>query len=249
MMASRTLAGLRQAARVCCDSHATRDALIATGAMNAERVSVIPLPVHPAFSPTADAAADTLAKALLGGEGRWLDILHVGSTIARKRIDVLLRVIGGLRDRFPGVRLVRVGGPFTREQADQVGALNLSAQVRVLPRLTRRVLAAVYRSATLVLVPSEREGFGLPVAESLACGTPVVASDLPALREVAADAAMHCGVGDVRGWVDAVTGLLDERQLDRAAWARRRRRGLARAQAFGYPEFARQLTAVYSTLA
>ena len=91
-----------------------------------------------------------------------------------------------------------------------------------LPFLDRRVLAAVYRRAALVLQPSEREGFGLPVAEAMACGTPVVASTVPALREAGGDGAIYCRVGDLRR-LDGAVGAL----LRRAAGRRRRcgRRG------------------------
>ena len=55
---------------------------------------------------------------------------------------------------------------------------------------------------------SEAEGFGLPIIEALACGAPVVASDLPVLREVGADACTYAPVGDVPAWVEAVTSVL-----------------------------------------
>ena len=69
----------------------------------------------------------------------------------------------------------------------------------MLPFLDRATLAAVYRRSALVLLPSEREGFGLPVLEALACGTPVVASDIDALREVGGDAVRYCPAEDVGG--------------------------------------------------
>ena len=91
----------------------------------------------------------------------------------------------------------------------------------VLPFVDRRVLAAVYRRVALLLQTSDREGFGLPVAEAMTCGTPVVASDLPALREVGGPAATYCPVGDV----DAM-----DRGCDRASRrARQRSRFLASA--------------------
>ena len=68
-----------------------------------------------------------------------------------------------------------------------MAALGLGHNIRVLPFVDRPVLAALYRRASLVLLPSEREGFGLPLVEAMACGISVVASDLPVLREVGGD--------------------------------------------------------------
>jgi glycosyltransferase involved in cell wall biosynthesis len=59
-----------------------------------------------------------------------------------------------------------------------------------------------------VLLPSEAEGFGLPLIEALACGASVVASDIPVLREVGAEAVTYCPVGDVLAWAEQVTRLL-----------------------------------------
>jgi glycosyltransferase involved in cell wall biosynthesis len=249
LMARRTLSGLRRAARVCCDSEATRETLAETGLIRQERLSVVPLPVHPAFSAERDPDADRRARALLGDcAAASADILHVGSTIPRKRIDVLLKVVARLREGVSGVRLLRVGGRFTPAQEALIEQLGLTTHVRILPKLDRKVLAAVYRHAAVVLMTSEREGFGLPVVEALASGTPVVASDLAVLREVGSDAVTYCPVGDVDRWAGAVAGLLHERNLDQAAWTRRRERGVSRAQEFSYRTFARRLSAVYSEL-
>jgi glycosyltransferase involved in cell wall biosynthesis len=66
------------------------------------------------------------------------------------------------------------------------------------------VLASIYRRAHALILPSEREGFGLPIIEAMACGTPVVVSDLEVLREVGADAASYCRLDDLDSWIDAV---------------------------------------------
>ena len=78
--------------------------------------------------------------------------------------------------------------------------LGLTDAIVVLPMLDRATLAAVYRRSALLLMPSEREGFGLPVLEALACGTPVVASDIEALREVGGFAASYCPVEGIEDW-------------------------------------------------
>ncbi len=152
----------------------------------------------------AEPSADIDAARLLGPRGGFVDLLHVGSTIARKRIDVLLRVFDSLRSAHRQLRLMRVGGPFTAAQQALVRELGLGDAVVVLPALDRSTLASVYRRSALLLMPSEREGFGLPVLEALACGTPVVASDVAALREVGGyrrrvlPARRHRGVASAR---------------------------------------------------
>ena len=75
-------------------------------------------------------------------------------------------------------------------------------------------------------MPSDAEGFALPVVEAMACGRPVVASDLPVLREVGGDAAFYCPVGDVSAWIQTVCAVLErpddrERVGARTAWAAR----------------------------
>jgi glycosyltransferase involved in cell wall biosynthesis len=118
--------------------------------------------------------------------------------------------------------------------------------VVVLPKSSPRdVLAAVYRRASLVLQPSEAEGFGLPVVEALACGASVVASDIPALRETGGDAPVYRAVGDVSAWAEAALTLLDERRQLALSWVERRERGLARARIYSWENHASQLAAIY----
>ena len=249
LLAERTLAGMRAAARVICDSIATRDALLARALVPASRLMVVPAGCHPSCSPGSDPDADAAASRLLGESREVIDLLHVGSTIRRKRIDVLLHVVGAVRAVEPRVRLVRVGGPLTDQQEELAARLGLDDAVLVLPFLERPVLAAVYRRAALVLQPSDAEGFGLPVAEAMACGTPVVASDLPALREVGGSAATFCGVADVAEWRTTVLRLIEERFRSPARWEARRAAGIARAAAFSWPEHARRLEEIYLDVA
>jgi glycosyltransferase involved in cell wall biosynthesis len=210
---------------------------------------VIPNGVHPSCSPEPDASADEEAARLLGvRKDEAIDLLHVGSTIQRKRIDVLLQVFAVVKREFPEARLVRAGGAFTEEQASTAGRLGLSEAIVVLPKLSRDVLAAVYRRAALVLQPSEREGFGLPVVEALACGAPVVASDLGVLREVGGEAAVYRSIADALAWSEAVIALLYERRDDRQAWEARRRAGLAQAAKFTWSEYANKMVALYRDL-
>jgi len=240
----RVLRGLRSAAFVACDSQATRAELERHALVDPRRMAVVPIGVHPSCTDRADVEADAAAAALVGPV-TGPELLHVGSTIARKRIDTLIELVAKVVARRPGVRLLRVGGPFTGAQAAQVAALGLTDRVVVLPFVERPVLAALYRRAALALLPSEREGFGLPLVEAMACGTPIVASDLAVLREVGGEAATYCPAGDAGAWSAEVEHLLNERDLDSAAWARRCARGLAHAAQFSWARCAEGMREIY----
>jgi len=210
---------------------------------------VVPNGVHPSCKTQPDPAADAEAMRLLGRKaGETIELLHVGSTIARKRIDVLLRVFAEVTTEFPTVRLVQIGGPFTRAQDSLLRELELANSVDVLPRLERPVLAAVYRRAALVLQTSEAEGFALPVIEAMACGTPVLASDIPALREVGGRAAMYCPIGEIAAWTESAIALLREREREPESWCARRVAGLNQAKKFSWAEYAKKMVGIYQRL-
>ena len=247
-LARRILGGMRLAAHIFCDSRATRDELVGRGWVRTERVSVINIGVHPACSPAPNPAADAEAERLLTNMRDHVKILHVGSTIPRKRIDVLVRVFADLKRGFPNIALVRVGGPFTPSQQALVRDLGLQDSVVVLPFLTRPVLAAVYRKAALLVLPSEREGFGLPAVEAMACGTPVVLSNIPVLREVGGDAALYAPVADVRAFADAARTLLREAGEHSPGWQRRRYECVSQGEKFSWSHYVDQTAAVYREL-
>jgi glycosyltransferase involved in cell wall biosynthesis len=247
-MTRRILTGLARAARIACDSEATRRALIALAHLPEDRLTVIPNGTDTGGQPNADAAADFEAARLLGPR-RAPELLHVGSTIERKRIDLLLDLFAGVRRARPDVRLIRVGGPFTAEQRVRARELGVLDAIAVLPFVDRATLAAVYRRSALALLPSEREGFGLPVIEALACGTPVVASDIPVLKEVGGPVVTYCPVGDRDTWVQTIVRLLIERESDRLTWRQRRDAGIAHAEAFSWSRYTSSVCDLYRAVA
>jgi glycosyltransferase involved in cell wall biosynthesis len=246
-MTRRILAGLQRAAAVVCDSEATCRALQAYDLIPPERLHVVPLGLHPECSPEPDPAADAAAERLLGRPDPRAgpELLHVGSNIPRKRIDVLLEVVAAVRRRHPGARLIKVGGALEPEQDHRARSLGLAGAVVVLPFLDRPTLAAVYRRAALVLQPSEAEGFGLPVVEALACGAAVLASDIPALREVGGAAAWYRPVGAVAAWADAASELLEQHRAGGEARRARRAAGLEQAARFSWSAHVDRLVTIY----
>jgi glycosyltransferase involved in cell wall biosynthesis len=248
-MTRHILAGLEQAACVTCDTAAIRDALVARGCISAERVVVVPVGVGAEFQPDAEEASDREAARLVNSPASAVEILHVGSNVARKRIDDVLHCVAEVRRQIRDVRLVRVGGPFTAAQADLARALGLTDWISMLPPLDDKTLAAVYRRAAVVILASEREGFGLPVIEAFACGAPVVASDLGVLREVGGTVAEFCRVGDRAAFAQAMAAIVRERLERPERAAIRRTRAIARAQRFTWAHFAGRLATIYLELA
>ena len=203
LMARRILSGLHQAAIVFHNSRATGEELLRWKIVEPSRLKWVPLGVALEFSPQPDIGATTTELRASIDEAPYL--LHVGSCIPRKRIDFLLDLFARLRRDHPTLLLVKAGDDWTESQAAQIKALGIGDSIRHLGKLTRPRLADVVRSAAAVVTPSEAEGFGLPVIEALACGVPVVASDLTTLREAGGDAASYAPVGDLEAWAAAVT--------------------------------------------
>lgn len=200
------LSGMQRARVVFHNSLATRDEIVRRRLVPEQRLVHVPLGVAPEFSPTAPSGnAGPGWQRAIGG-GRYL--LHVGSCIPRKRIDVLLDVAAGVFAETPDVCLLKIGAPWSPSQQAQIESLGIAARVVHAGAVERAELADAYRGAAAVLVPSQAEGYGLPVIEALACGAPVVASDLPVLREVGGEACVYAPVADAPAWVEAVRAVL-----------------------------------------
>lgn len=232
-MAAHVLRGLQRAAVVTCDSEATREELVFHHLVPEEKTITIPLGVDPIFSGSSDDGGDPEALRQVP-EGAF--VLHVGSTIPRKRVDVLLRAFAIASAVRPSLRLVRAGGAFTADQESMLRSHGLTDRVTVMPFLERSTLASIYRQAAAVLLTSDREGFGFPVVEALASGTPVIASDLPVLREAGGDYALYARPGDPQDFAAKLLEVLARRE---------RPRPLIR---FTWDDAARRMAALYLEL-
>lgn len=236
-LARRTLAGLSRAAVVFHNSVALGAELRDRRLVRAERLVLAPLGVAEEFTPDAPTVE-------LPVEVDSPFVLHVGNNIPRKRLDVLLDVFAELRRGGSDLRLIQVGGPWPQQQAEQITRLGIAPFVTQVRGLSRAQLAHLYRRAAVVLVPSDAEGFGLPVIEALACGTPVVASALATLSEAGGDAAAYCPVADIAEWVRVVRQTLVPGRAE--MW---RARAAAQAARFSWREHARIIAEAYLKLA
>lgn len=160
-----------------------------------------------------------------------------------KGLSVLLDAMAQLRGRFPMLRLVVVGrarpGGATARRLEQ---LSLQDCVEFRSGLSTAALVELYAEATVAVVPSLYEGFGLPAGEAMACATPVVSSDGGALPEIVADAGLVVPAGDSGALADAVAGLLADPERRAALGAAGRERVL---REFSWASCARRLVAYY----
>ncbi|HLX62130.1 MAG TPA: glycosyltransferase family 1 protein [Planctomycetota bacterium] len=237
-MMRRVLKGLQKAAIVFHTTSEIRRQILAHGIVDEASVICAPYGVSSVFSPRDD--PDRPEAAVLEKLGGAPYLLHVGSCIRRKRIDVLLDVFGAMRAQHRGVRLLQVGGEWSAEQREQIARLRLEPDVVHAGRQDQRVIAGLYRKAVATLLPSDAEGFGLPVIEALACGCAVVASDIPPLMEVSGGAALHCPVGEVEKWAATLDKLISD-----PAFAPARGVRLKRASEFSWLAHARTICGAY----
>lgn len=244
-MMKHVLGGLGRAAHVVCDSDAVRAELLEYRVLPADRVSTVPLAAHPDFRADPDPTADMHAATLLGSAPPdAADLLHVGSTAPRKRISLLLRAAAPVLAANPRARVVRVGGPLEAAHRELAEALGIARRIVEVPWVPRPLLAALYRRAALVVSTSEREGFGLPLVEAMACGAPVLASGLPVYREVGGSAVRYVEGDAPAPWSAAMAGMLAG-LVDEGARRAARAASLERARLYGLHRFAAGIAAVY----
>ncbi len=235
-MAQLQWEGLKRAAVVFCSTEVTAAELQRQGLPRA-RLVVAPYGTGPEYAPEGPDVAGL--SAWLGEHvGPQPYLLHVGSGAPRKRLDRLLRIHARLQAAFPGLLLVQHGAP-----AEAFPAPLPRGVLRTGGPLTPAAIAQLYRGAAVVLQPSDAEGFGLPVLEALACGAPVVATDLPTLREVGGAEVAFVAGDDLEGWTRAASPHLVSRSTPEEK-ARRR----AHAGRFSWEAQARAVRAAYAAL-
>jgi len=210
-----------------------------------ERVSVVPNGVEGRFRPypPGERAEARAAVAGLVGSAERPYLLAVGTLEPRKNYPTLLRAYS---------RLCAAGLPHTLVIAGRQGwqfgpifetlqELHLAGRVQF-GSPPDALLPALYNAADAVVAPAWYEGFGLSVLEGLACGVPVVASDIPPHREVAGDAAWYADPGDATVLAETITAALNADETTRAT---HRAVGLGRAATMGWGDAARALLRVY----
>jgi len=216
----------RTAARVLTDSEFSAGEIAAAYQIPRERITVAPLGVSDHFAPS-DRPGETLPAGITSPF-----LLHVGDLHERRNLPLIVQAMFEAQRRpgMPPLSLVLAG--VDRGIGDRLRAyareLKSPDAVVCLGPVSDSQLLTLYRGAAALVYPSRYEGFGLPVLEAMACGTPVIASRAASIPEVLGDAGVLLDPDDEPGWADAIAALVnDEWQKGRMQKA-----GLTRAKEF-----------------
>lgn len=234
---------LRRASRVVVISECMKNDLQQAYGLPPEKIAVIrPAVDHAVFRPDIPEGPRAAVRAKYKLEGGY--IFSLSTLEPRKNfvrlIEAYAQLPRDLQDRYP---LVIAGGMGWKNRAifEMAARRKLENRVRFLGYIAEADRAPLYREATVFALPSLYEGFGMPVLEGMACGTPVVTSNTSSLPEVAGDAALLVPPGDPAALTAALRRLL----LDQALASDLRSRGLRRASDFTWTESARRHLDVY----
>lgn len=180
--------GMRAAKKIIAISHHTKADLVDLLRIPEERITVAHYGVDPLFRPweRADVVGDFPELDRPG-----LKILHIGSNIQRKNLPVLLRALGVLHQRGIEVWLVKVGHAFPKDQQRLIDEAGFSDRVIFLGNRRTDELPKIYSLSDLFVFPSTYEGFGRPILEAQACGTPVILARSSCLPEVGGAGALY----------------------------------------------------------
>jgi glycosyltransferase involved in cell wall biosynthesis len=243
-------ASVRRAAAVIGVSRQTADDVIRCFGAPASKVHVVYNGVAQEFTP-GDAAAVARFRQAKGLPPRYL--LYLGTLEPRKNLELLVRAFARWRATdtatdaaadASGIKLVLAGGKgwYYDTIFAEVQNLGLTDAILFPGFIPPAELPDWYRGAMAFVYPSMFEGFGLPVLEAMACGTPVICSRAPSLLEVTGDAAIRIPAADEETLAHAIRLLCDQPALI----AELRRRGLAQAAKFSWRRSAEQTIQVYN---
>jgi glycosyltransferase involved in cell wall biosynthesis len=240
------LRGIHRADHVVAVSDFTRDHALQYG-FRPDRVTTVHQGVDlTRFGPRPDAAATLRRRYGIEPKGPW--VLYVGNEQPRKNLTVLVEALAHLRRGGVPVHWVKVGAPVYEPGRTELLRLidrhGLSSHVTIIDHVPDDDLPLFYQAATVYAQPSIWEGFGLPVLEAMASGTPVVAAAAGALPEVCGDAALLVDPRDAQKLAMGLASLL----TDEGQRRRLRTLGLRHVQRFTWAETARRTIQIYRSL-
>lgn len=227
---------------VAVSQHTAKDVTHLLGVPAAD-LTPVPNGVDPAFRPfSIEEIAAIRQRYQISSEQFCL--IHVGSNHPRKNVLAVLKVLAQLRNQEKKVCLIKAGAAFSQAQTAFIEAHGLSSAIIHLNKPAKESLVELYNAADALLSPSLYEGFGITLLEAMACGTPIITSNVTSLPEVVGAAGIMVNPRCVEEIVQAVSQLMqsndDRQQLIE--------KGRARVKTFTWENTAEQVAQVYEKL-
>ncbi|MCY3959067.1 MAG: glycosyltransferase family 1 protein [Chloroflexi bacterium] len=239
-LTAATWLSARRAKVVLADSRATRDDVVELLGVHPDRVHVVYPGREAVFHPRPDARVDAFRR------DHGVDkpfVLFVGTLEPRKNVDVLVRAFGlAARNGLAGNLVIAGGRGWATDAIDAAIADSpVRRRIRRIGYVKQEDLPYWYCAADLVVYPSSYEGFGIPVLEAMASGTPVITSNRSSLPEVGGDAALAVDPRDAAQLAATMSAVLQSPERR----ARMSKLGLVQAQRFDWTVAAEQCLSLY----
>lgn len=234
----------RIADAIVAASENTRSDIIKLMGVSGQKVHTIPYGISPIFHPVTD--PEELCRARAKYELPEKYFIYVGNFEPRKNIPGLIRAFARLRPKDINCWLVLAGTRGWQDSAifSTLEELNLADRVLLPGFISQADLPAIYSSSIALVYPSRYEGFGLPVLEAMACGAPVITSNISSMPEIVGDAGILIDPTDEDELADAMHRVSSNNGL-RAQLAGT---GINRAKSFSWDRAARETLSVYSNI-
>lgn len=222
------------AAAIPCISNSTRNDLLSLYPHLESKVSVIYLAGTPKL-----AAIEPMHSSY--DLSKQIYLLYVGGRTSYKNFSRFVRAFTQISCKCSSVRLKVAGAPFTEDEINMLNALKINDKVDIYPNVADSFLCALYRNALSFVYPSLYEGFGLPVLEAMSLNTPVLASNISSIPEVAGNAALLFDPWSVVSIADAILQIVNRPELREDL----RRKGAIQCKKFSWEKTAQEYLSLY----
>jgi glycosyltransferase involved in cell wall biosynthesis len=234
------LSGILKAKRVIAVSESTKRDLIKYLKCNEENIIVVYSGVDSRFKKEKELGdLEEIKRKYNLPDSKYL--LHVGNCNWYKNIPGILHSLKMLLSKDIDIILIKVGEQFTKEQKELINELGLNERIYHLGLLSDEELILVHKLASVLIYPSLYEGFGFPVLEAMACGTPIVASKVASLPEIVDRAGLLVDPNSSKEIFEAIYGILSNNDLRVGLISQ----GLRRAEIFTWEKTAEQTFKIY----
>lgn len=207
------------------------------------RIAVIPNAVEAIFQQLSKNQSESFRQKH-GVSPETICLLNVGGNHPRKNISTILKVVKILKEKGLPIQFWKAGSEFTEDDKRFIQTHGIDSNVSYLGQPDKSTLVQIYNAADILIAPSLHEGFGITILEAMACGTPVITSNVSAMPEVAGDAGVLVDPEDAQSIADAVCHL----HTNPVYYQELVNRSLVRVKSFTWEKTAEQIAEVYDKL-